>query len=179
MFFYFEEVKQRLSLPIKTQWYLDFPSRTQLFACENIDALLMVCTQLLERLLQEICGFQDTHEIQVKREIEDYILNNYQRDIMLPQIAKDMEYSETYFSRLFKKCFKKNFIAYLTEIRLNEAKKLLHNSDISIKEVAKRVGYRECGYFSKVFRKTFGKTPSEYRSSLNESSFCKGLVDEQ
>lgn len=179
MFFYFEEVKQRLSLPIKTQWYLDFPSRTQLFACENIDALLMVCTQLLERLLQEICGFQDTHGIQVKREIEDYILNNYQQDIMLPQIAKDMEYSETYFSRLFKKCFKKNFIAYLTEIRLNEAKKLLHNSDISIKEVAKRVGYRECGYFSKVFRKTFGKTPSEYRSSLNESSFCKGLVDEQ
>ena len=77
-----------------------------------------------------------------------------------------MNYSDTYFSKLFKQCFNKNFMTYLTEARVEAAKKLLHNPTVNIKEIGAQVGYHDSNYFTKVFRRATGQSPSEYRASV-------------
>ena len=70
--------------------------------------------------------------------------------------------SVTYFSETFKTETGKGFSEYLTELRINEAKELLERGDMNVREVAARVGYRSANYFSRVFHRITGTTPSEY-----------------
>ena len=60
----------------------------------------------------------------------------------------------------------KNFIEYLTEIRLKNARELLQNSQLSIKEICVQSGYGDPNYFSRIFKKYEGVTPSEFRGRL-------------
>ena len=59
-----------------------------------------------------------------------------------------------------------NFIDYLTSLRIIKAEELLKNSDISIKEICFEVGYRDPNYFSRIFKKNIGITPTEFRESV-------------
>ena len=77
-----------------------------------------------------------------------------------------MNYSEAYFCKLFKQCFNKNFTAYLTEYRVKEAKKMLEQPTINVKDVGKAVGYTDSNYFTRVFKRVTGQTPTEYRLSV-------------
>lgn len=103
---------------------------------------------------------------QALREITEYIAQNYHRDIFLQQVAEEMHYSKAYFSKLFKQCFHKNFVTYLTEVRVEAAKGLLLDPTVNIKEVGLRVGYQDPNYFTKVFRRALGITPTEYREDM-------------
>ena len=87
-------------------------------------------------------------------------------DISMQDVAQTMNYSEAYFSKLFKQCFQKNFTAYLTEFRVNEAKRQLRQPTINVKDVGKAVGYADSNYFTKVFRRITGMSPTEYRLSV-------------
>ena len=69
----------------------------------------------------------------------------------------------SYFSVSFKNVTGKNFNEYLTELRIEKAKKLLSNSDRKVNQVAHAVGYEDCSYFGKTFRKLTGMTPAEYQ----------------
>ena len=76
-----------------------------------------------------------------------------------------MNYSSAYFSKLFKQCFQRNFITYLTDVRIQAAGGLLQNTDLTIREIGENVGYKDPNYFPKVFRKVVGVSPSEYREN--------------
>ena len=86
--------------------------------------------------------------------------------ISMQDAAKAMNYSEAYFCKLFKQCFSCNFTAYLAEYRMEEAKKLLARPTVNIKDIGKAVGYGDSNYFTKVFRRYTGMSPSEYRAKL-------------
>ena len=73
--------------------------------------------------------------------ISQYIHENYMFDISMQDAARAMNYSEAYFCKLFKQCFDQNFTSYLTGFRVNEAKKLLKDRSISVKDVSMQVGY--------------------------------------
>lgn len=98
--------------------------------------------------------------------IADYVRRNYQNEISMQDAAKAMNYSEAYFCKLFKQCFSCNFTAYLAEYRMEEAKKLLARPTVNIKDIGKAVGYGDSNYFTKVFRRYTGMSPSEYRAKL-------------
>ena len=98
--------------------------------------------------------------------LEEYIQSHYMYDISMQDVAQTMNYSEAYFSKLFKQCFQKNFTAYLTEFRVNEAKRQLRQPTINVKDVGKAVGYADSNYFTKVFRRITGMSPTEYRLSV-------------
>jgi len=68
--------------------------------------------------------------------------------------------------RIFKKNTDKRPNEYLTELRLDEAKRLMSDSTVSVAEAAERSGFRDAGYFSTVFRKHMGIPPSEYRRRI-------------
>lgn len=95
--------------------------------------------------------------------IYQYIKDNYMYDISMQEVARTMNYSEAYFCKLFKQYFGKNFTAYLTEYRIETAKKMLKTPTVNIKEIGKAVGYADSNYFAKVFKRVTGESPSEYR----------------
>ena len=74
-----------------------------------------------------------------------------------------MHYSEPYFCKVFKECFGKNFILYLTQLRIEKSKLLLGDITVNIKDVSVKAGFRDPNYFAKVFKRAEGMTPSEYR----------------
>ena len=98
--------------------------------------------------------------------VKDYIENHYTEDIALQDVAKTLNYSDAYFCKVFKQCFDKGFVFFFTEFRINRAKELLADVAINIKEISSMVGYRDSNYFTKVFKRTEGMTPSEYRLSV-------------
>jgi len=93
----------------------------------------------------------------------DYIKQHYHEDISLQDVAGYLSYSDAYFCRIFKQCFDRSFLAYLTEYRVDRAKELLEDFSVNIKDISFRVGYRDSNYFAKVFKRIAGVTPTEYR----------------
>ena len=99
----------------------------------------------------------------VADKILSYIDMHYKEDISLQDVAGDMNYSDAYFCKIFKQCFGKSFIVYLSEYRVERAKKLLEDIAINVKDVSIEVGYRDSNYFAKVFKRVVGITPTDYR----------------
>ncbi|SHJ94500.1 response regulator [Tepidibacter formicigenes] len=93
---------------------------------------------------------------------KNYIFKNYNKDIKLEDIAQRLAISPYYLSKLFKQETGKNFIDFLTEIRIEESKKMLLDGK-SIKNISKSIGYSDPNYFSRVFKKITGISPTKYK----------------
>ncbi len=97
-----------------------------------------------------------------------YISNNYNKDISVESVANSLYISASYLMHLFKDNLGKTFNECLTEIRINAAKELLKNPKYKVYEVCDKVGYNDIKYFSQIFKRSTGKTPSEYSKIVNE-----------
>lgn len=98
--------------------------------------------------------------------LKEYVENNYIYDISMQEAAEEMGYSDAYFSKLFKQYFNQNFTAYLTEYRIKKAKELLTDTNNSIKDISRMVGYEDSNYFAKIFKRIVGEIPSKFRENL-------------
>ena len=125
--------------------------------------------ELINTAIENVRGMQKTDGIvhSQKDIIKDYIDRNYKKDISAKDVAGILGYSDVYFSKVFKQLFDDNFINYLTKIRIDRAKVLLKDVSFNIKEVGKSVGYADSNYFTKVFKRSVGMSPSEYRNRHN------------
>ena len=92
-----------------------------------------------------------------------YIKEHYQEQISLEDAASAGNVSPNYLSKLFRNEMGIGFLDYLTQIRLKESEKLLEGTNLSIREIAAKVGYLDEKYYSKLFKKATGIKPSEYR----------------
>jgi two-component system response regulator YesN len=97
------------------------------------------------------------------RKAISYINDNYANRIALQEVAHYTCLSPNYLSQLFKQETGKSFLEYLTQCRVVAAKKLLVQSNLTISEIAFKLGYDMPSYFSEVFKKSEGLTPSQYR----------------
>ena len=104
----------------------------------------------------------------VRERIEAYIEENYTQDLSLQSISQALNYSEAYFCKLFKQCFRVNFSAYLNEYRIEKAKVLMADPRINIKDIGIACGYSDSNYFARVFKRITGQTPSDYRLAAAE-----------
>ena len=103
------------------------------------------------------------------QEIIRIIRRDYQTDLTLEKIADCVYLSPSYASRLFKKVQHCSIMEYLTKVRVEEAKYLLRNPNYLIDDVSTRVGYSDAGYFTRVFRRLEGLTPTQYRNMQQKS----------
>ncbi|WP_130837570.1 helix-turn-helix domain-containing protein [Lachnoclostridium sp. Marseille-P6806] len=94
---------------------------------------------------------------------KDYIDAHYHCDISLDDVSRELDISPYYFSKLFKEGAGLTFIEYLTTLRMNRAKELLSDPAASIRDVGQAVGYQDPNYFSRLFKRQTGQTPSEFR----------------
>lgn len=93
----------------------------------------------------------------------DYIYKNKSENITVENMAKVCHISQSYFSRLFSKEMGDSFSNYISKLKINWAKELLEESDMSVSQVSDELGFNEPGYFIKIFKKYEGVTPSVYR----------------
>lgn len=96
-------------------------------------------------------------------EIIDYITSHYMENISLSGLADMYQLSPNYFSTLFKKKTGCNFTRYLTSLRIGEGKRLLLETNLTIREIAQRVGYYSTSFFIQSFKKAEQVTPCQYR----------------
>ena len=94
-----------------------------------------------------------------------YVRERYNKPIRLDALADLCDVSKSYFCRVFKETMGVGVSEYVITLRMAEAQKLLKNTDMTVVAVAVEVGYVDCGYFNKLFKKRFGVTPLEYRNA--------------
>ena len=126
------------------------------------------------RMLQR---FQDTVELFLRRVLEQrrqsgtaaireakhYIAEHFRANPTLEEVAGMAGMSPTYLSAMFKKEVGIGFSEYLTQMRCEEAKRMIRETQEPLAQIAEAVGYQDAKYFSRIFRKTVGIKPSEYR----------------
>lgn len=106
----------------------------------------------------------------IREEIRAYIAKHYMEDISMQNAAQAMRYSEAYFCKLFKQCFRVNFSVYLNEYRIEKAKEMMSDPKVNIKDISTVCGYSDSNYFARVFKRVTGQTPSEYRLAAAEQA---------
>lgn len=131
---------------------------------ESMEAFVSCCRDILIRLPRRE---HDTPHQYITDKIMTYIEQNYEKDVSLDTLSRQLNYSTTYLSRLIKKNCGKNFTDLLLDCRISRAKELLKNSDYKIHRIAQEVGYGDFSYFIQIFKKKAGVTPSEYRAMYN------------
>lgn len=92
-----------------------------------------------------------------------YLQEHLAEEISLNILAEEFHLSSQYISQLFKNEIGVNFLAYLTSIRMERAKKLLISTALPISEISEQSGYGDYRVFTKAFKKSEGSTPSQYR----------------
>lgn len=128
-----------------------------------------------ERILlvfERIAGYLLTNKIlknkKVIEQIRQYIEAHFNEDLTLQKLAEIVYMSPNYLSSLFSNEAGQSFLEYLTGIRIEKAKQLLGDKDVKIGEAGERVGYLNPQYFTKIFKKYTGMTPSEYKEYLSK-----------
>ncbi len=138
-----EDIKDKEKIEEFFQKLLDY---VKLYCEENADKNKMI--------VQKVCR---------------YIAENYQKEISLEEAAEVIGYSTFYFSKLMKEYFHMSFVDYLTSVRMKKAKELLKATDLTVSEIGYKVGYHDANYFTRVFKRTIGTTPTQYKREHNYS----------
>lgn len=144
------------------------PSSIPAETIQNLDERFNqhVTFKLCEKIAMTLCDLftVETEDTNLIATIEKYIVSNYMDPSMgLNKISDEFQISESYFSHMFKEKTGVNFSTYLENIRMNEAAKLIKETNISLNELYISVGYNNANTFRRAFKKTYGVTPSSMR----------------
>ncbi len=138
----------------------------QMESAEVLDRWLRrVCTNLQNAVMNER---QDSTKFFVKN-AEEYVKEHFaDQDLGVDEVCRKLNVSAAYFSTIFKKETGKTFVRYLTDYRMEKAVNMLMTGNEKTYVIAEKVGYAEPNYFSYVFKKQFGMSPSKYKAERLE-----------
>ncbi|MBM6995640.1 response regulator [Paenibacillus sp. DXFW5] len=134
----------------------------------SLKELLSLIVSLLEQSRSCLSAKKSTELLMMSA--QNYIQNHLGRDFGIEDIADYLGISSSYFCLLFKNHFGETFVEYLTKQRMEMAKCLLRSSERSIAQIGTSIGYQERRYFTKVFQKYTGMTPSDFRQKESNVS---------
>jgi two-component system response regulator YesN len=133
----------------------------------------LVLADLLKKLRADIikdnedmARLNNTGDNYLIKQVKSYIEQNYQDELSLTLVAGVVNVNSNYLSVMFKNQTGESFVDYFTRVRIEKAKQLLKDVRLKTYEVGELVGYRDAAYFSKVFKKSIGMSPGEYRNRV-------------
>lgn len=146
----------------KEQEFLQNHEKMLNWCSSLLDVFQLLSSEILEQVEIMITDKKamDTKPI---RQAKQYMQQHYCLPLTLEEVSSMVGFNPAYFSYLFKKETGMNFLEYLVEIRISKAKQLLIETTQSIAMISEAVGYNDLKHFSKLFTKTTGLKPSEYR----------------
>ena len=130
---------------------------------ETMEEIDLAAIKTFDLFLQPIKNNSNASNRLAIRGIKDYILENYQENTSLEEICDAVFLSPNYASKIFKDDQGMTIMEYVTKVKLEEAKRLLRMPGISVEDIAEKLGYSDPSYFTKVFRRKIGMTPTQYR----------------
>lgn len=138
--------------------YFSYPALA-VWQAEFMEWLLALHEQINSR-------FDSSKNQQKIKQAIAYIQENYDRDLNMAVVSNHISMNYSLFSALFKEYTGSNFVNYLKGIRMEEAKRLLAETDMRIIEISAKIGYENEKHFMKIFKASCGVSPSEYRKNV-------------
>ena len=142
---------------------LNFTYVEELAALEPIEEICAWIVKVLEAFMDEAYATRETRNLPAVRKAVGYIRGHFREELTLEDVAQAVHFSPYYLSRLFREELGLTFVNYLTIVRMEEAKRLLLETDQTVSRIADAVGYQDPSYFTKVFKKMEGQTPTQFR----------------
>lgn len=142
-----------------------------IYSFQNLESTTQIREEAKVRLIfitERIQEWQKSSADATIIRIKKYIDQHYKETLTLEGVAGQFNLSSYYVSKLFKAQFHISFIEYVTDVRMKKAKELIRDVSVPLKEIAITLGYRDPNYFSRVFKKTTGYSPSEYRKDYQQ-----------
>lgn len=130
---------------------------------QNMDELCYLLQDMVESFMDAMFNAKDKGNAYVRKALQ-YIASNYETNLTLTGVAAYLGVSPNYFSTLFHKTVGESFREHLCRGRIEESKRLLLSTDISLNQIGLAVGFSDQSYYSKVFKRITGLTPGEYRT---------------
>lgn len=131
--------------------------------CADAEQLFASLHQFEKDLLEERMESYEQDSTRPVRQAKQYIQNHFQEQISLEEVSELVGFSSAYFSVLFKKETGLGFAKYLMQVRMEQAKVLLRETNLPVAEICKKVGYNDLKYFTQTFEKIAGVKPSVFR----------------
>jgi two-component system response regulator YesN len=125
---------------------------------ENLLAYLHFAVQ------EQVSPPGEIQRIEMLHPVVEYLENNFTQSISVQDLSKRFSFNPSYISQLFRRELGMTFTEHLTDLRCQYACTLLLTTTLTLGEIAEKVGYNDYFYFIRVFKKTMGKTPSQYRN---------------
>ena len=126
----------------------------------------LIAQQEMEQIFNEKLAGQ-TKE-QIAEVLKDYLVANLSENINLNLIAYNMGYSAGHLTKVFAAQYDMNPSKYLINLRMKKSQQMLiHNENMSVRQIGEAVGYPDQAYFSRIFKKYVGMSPAEYRDEQN------------
>ncbi|MCR5255552.1 MAG: response regulator [Acetatifactor sp.] len=110
--------------------------------------------------------FEDYKNKQKIQQAVMYVRENYDKDLNMAVVSNHISMNYSLFSYAFKQYTGTNFVAFLKDIRMNKAKELLEKTDMRIVEISQKIGYENEKHFMKIFKASYGVSPTEYRKNM-------------
>ncbi|MDR6552909.1 response regulator [Paenibacillus qinlingensis] len=130
----------------------------------NVHVML---AELRRQIIQQVISLAQVSDVEIEHEtvrhIVKYVKENFYNDINLSQISKLFFVTPNYVSHIFKREMGVNFTEYISKLRIDYAGGLLNSSTLTIQQVSEKSGFNDYFYFTKIFKRITGITPSEYR----------------
>lgn len=134
--------------------------------CRNTEEVVSCLLLLFETMIKQNTEGTDERNKRLVQSILEYIDKNYGEDLSMEELTEKFHISRTYVSRLLKNYAGQSFLEYLTEVRFRHVEQLIAENKYKQYEIAEMVGYKDFGYYIKVFKKRYGMTPNEYRRHI-------------
>jgi len=142
----------------------DLEPISQILKCETAEEMNIKLREFYKYICDYINSNKKSHNIDLRDRIINYIEEYYMdNSLSLISLSDSLKLNPTYVSYFFKEQVGENFINYISKLRIKKAKEIMANTNISIQEIAEKVGYANSGVFIRAFKKYEGNTPGRYR----------------
>jgi len=167
----FDETKQQKIIHIKSNQNI----QKSLYDIRKImekgyaGVYLLHASNLLKTLLSSL-SYQHNSAIKNKYTLEDiieYMIEHINENLSLDELSQKMNMSKDHFTKIFYKKYDYTPVDYFIRIKIQHACQILITTDLTIKETALKIGYTDSLYFSRVFKKKIGYSPSKYRNKFS------------